>query len=159
MLSLARDPVQAVPGTNRSKVSMGAYVVRETKDHQVTLASCGSSLHYALGAANELIALGVPTRVVNAPSLDFFELQETDHKKQIFPLDGKPIGSVEEHVATVWARYVTASIGMTTFGHSASNEGNYDRFGLDSRGISGKIQTCLKDLDGSDAQKDCWRQL
>nr|RBQ89233.1 hypothetical protein FVER53263_09977 [Fusarium verticillioides] len=159
MLSLARDPVQAVPGTDRSKVSKGAYVVREMDDHQVTLASCGSNLHYALGAANKLTALGIPTRVVSAPSLDLFELQETRYKKQVFPLDGKPIVSVEEYVATVWARYVTASIGMTTFGYSASNESNYDRFGLDSKGITGKIQAYLKALDGSDAQKDGWRQL
>lgn len=50
------------------------------------------------------------------------------YKEAIFPRDGRPIVSTEEYVATVWARYATASVGMTTHGYSASNRSNYDRF-------------------------------
>ncbi|KAJ4132551.1 hypothetical protein NW754_015368 [Fusarium falciforme] len=159
MLSLARDPVKSVTGTDRSKVEFGAYVIRKQDDYMVTLASCGSNLHYALEAADELTARKIPARVVSVPSLDLFELQGRDYKREVFPLDGKPIVSVEEYVATTWARYVTASIGMTTFGYSASNESNYDRFGLNASGIVAKIEAYLRELGGTDAQKDGWRQL
>ncbi|KAF5008861.1 hypothetical protein FDECE_4885 [Fusarium decemcellulare] len=144
MLSLARDPVKTVSGTDRSKVEFGAYVIRKQDDHAVTLASCGSNLYYAVEAADELTKRGIPARV---------------HKREVFPLDGKPIVSVEEYVATTWARYATASIGMTTFGYSASNESNYDRFGLDAKGIVAKVEEYLGELGGADAQKDGWRQL
>ncbi|KAI9166330.1 Succinate-semialdehyde dehydrogenase [NADP(+)] GabD [Paramyrothecium foliicola] len=139
MLSLARDPVGPVPNTNRNMVFKGAYVIQSPDDYQITLASCGSNLHYAVAAAGVLESNGVPARLVSAPSLDLFEKQSREYKDTIFPRDGKPVISVEEYVATVWARYSTASIGMSTFGYSASNESNYDRFGLNTQGIKGTM--------------------
>ncbi|KAM5352774.1 hypothetical protein ACJ41O_005496 [Fusarium nematophilum] len=159
MLSLARDPVRPVTGTDRSAVFRGAYVIHHQDDYQVTLASCGSNLHYAMAAADELTSQGIATRVVSAPSLDLFEVQELGYKQAVFPRDGKPIVSVEEYVATTWARYTTASIGMTTFGYSASNESNYERFGLGQKGIVSKVRRYLEGLSCADAQRAGWRQL
>lgn len=158
-LSLARDPVGAVPNTDRHRVFRGAYVIQQPADFDITLASCGSNLHHAVAAAAVLHNEGIVARVVSAPSLDLFEEQDIEYKNSVFPLDGKPIISVEEYVATVWARYVTASIGMTTFGYSASNESNYQRFGLDTKGIVKKVHQYLKDLKGADARQSGWRQL
>jgi len=62
MLSLGRDPVGPVPNTDRYKVAKGAYVVKEADKAQLTLASCGTNLHYAVAAAEGLSALGIPTR-------------------------------------------------------------------------------------------------
>ena len=101
----------------------------------------------------------MPARIVSAPCLDLFEVQTDEYKRSVFPMDGKAVVSVEEYVATTWARYATASIGMTTFGYSASNESNYERFGLDTKGIVQKVQQYLADLDGSNARLQGWRQL
>lgn len=158
-LSLARDPVGHVPNTDRNQVVLGAYVIQELKEYEITLASCGSNLHYAVAAAGVLNNDGIAARIVSAPSLDLFEEQSTEYKKSVFPLNGKPIISIEEYVATVWARYVTASIGMTTFGYSASNQSNYERFSLDTKGIVSKVHRYLKDLGSSDARQAGWRQL
>lgn len=159
MLSIARDPVGAVPNTDRTKVSRGAYVVHEPSNYALTLASAGSNLHYAVAAGEALTEQGIPTRIVSAPSLDLFELQDDKYKESVFPRDGKPIISAEEYVATVWARYVTASIGMTTYGYSASNPSNYDRFGLDAKGIERKVKGYLEWLNGRSARESGWRQL
>lgn len=159
MLSIARDPVGPVPHTNRHKVSRGAYTIHEPSHYQLTLASAGSNLHYTVAAGESLAKQGIDVRVVSAPSLDIFELQDEDYKELVFPRDGKPVISVEEYVATVWARYVTASIGMTTYGYSASNASNYDRFGLDAQGIEGKIKGYLQWLNGRSAREAGWRQL
>ena len=70
MLSVARDPIGPVPNTDRNKVSRGAYVIEEQANYQLTLASCGSNLHYAVAAAGVLNAEGILTRIVSAPSLD-----------------------------------------------------------------------------------------
>lgn len=159
MLSLARDPVGHVPGTDRFKVAKGAYVVVEAVDAKLTLVSCGTSLHYAVSAACSLSLSGINTRVVSAPSFEHFDQQTKEYQASVLPLDGTPVVSVEEYVATVWARYVTASIGMTGYGYSASNASNYDRFALDAKGIERRVRKYLENLDGQDARKAGWQQL
>jgi len=159
MISVARDPVGEVPNTSRSGVHRGAYVIKENAEAMLTLVSCGSNLHHAVAASKSLEKQGVICRLVSAPSLGLFDRQDIEYRRSVFPIDGKPIISVEEYVATVWARYVTASIGMTGFGYSASNESNYQRFGLDAQGIEKKVTKYLKYLDGRNARQEGWMQL
>lgn len=159
MLSIARDPTGKVPNTDRTKVQRGAYAIQDRPDYQLTLVSCGSNLHYAVAAGESLGNQGIAIRIVSAPSLDLFETQDDDYKNTVFAQNGRPIVSVEEYVATTWARYVTASIGMTTYGYSASNRSNYDRFGLDAKGIEAKVKQYLGLLKGKSAREFGWRQL
>ena len=91
--------------------------------------------------------------------MDIFGRQEQVYRDCVFPTDGRPIVSVEEYVATLWARYVTASIGMTGWGYSASSESNYVRFGLDAESITTKVQAYLTRLGGSNARAAGWQQL
>lgn len=159
MLSIARDPTGPVPNTDRNQVRRGAYIIQDHTNFQLTLVSCGTNLHYAVAAAESLEKHGIPTRVVSAPSLDLFEVQDDEYKSLVFPPGRRPIVSVEEYVATTWARYVTASIGMTTYGYSASNRSNYERFGLDTKGIEKKVREYLGHLNGRSAREYGWRQL
>lgn len=159
IVSLGRDPVGKVPNTDRLKVARGAYVVVERPQANLTLASCGTNLHYAVQAAQELTDQGIATRVISAPCFDLFDKQDAQYRKEIFPLDGTPIVSVEEYVATTWARYTTASIGMTGFGYSASNPSNYARFGLDSAGIVRRVKSYLESIQDSNARMSGWRQI
>lgn len=159
ILSLGRDPVGPVPNTSRWKVSKGAYIIQDPKDAQLTLASCGTNLHYAVAAANRLIEENIPTRVVSAPCLDIFDQQTWEYRDEVFPRDGRPIISVEEYVATAWAKYTTASIGMSGYGYSASNPSNYDRFRLDDNGIVQRVKNYLSELGGSNARVAGWRSI
>ncbi|KAG8162255.1 hypothetical protein KVR01_008020 [Diaporthe batatas] len=159
MLSIARDPTGPVPNTDRNQVRRGAYIIQDHPDYQLTLVSCGTNLHYAVATAKSLEEQGIPTRVVSAPSLDLFEVQDDEYKRSVFPPVKRPIISVEEYVATTWARYVTASIGMTTYGYSASNRSNYDRFGMDAKGIEKKVKHYMALLNGQSAREYGWRQL
>ncbi|RFU33191.1 hypothetical protein B7463_g3130, partial [Scytalidium lignicola] len=159
MLSLGRDAVGPVPGTDRYKVAKGAYVIKEVAGAKLTLTSCGTNLHYVVAAAESLSNSGIPTRVVSFPSFEHFDKQDAVYKVSVFPLDGTPIVSVEEYVATTWARYVTASIGMTGYGYSASNHSNYDRFELDAKGIEKRIRKYLEELNGGNARMAGWKQL
>ncbi|KHN98997.1 Transketolase [Metarhizium album ARSEF 1941] len=159
MISVARDPTGHVPCTSRLGVSKGAYVIKEQSSAAVTMVSCGSQLHIVVATAEKLERQGISTRIVSAPSLDIFERQPPAYRQAVFPVDGSPIVSVEEYVALVWARYVTASIGMTGFGYSASSESNYQRFGLDTDAIVAKVAEYLGMLEGSDARGAGWRHL
>lgn len=159
MISVARDPVGPVPGTSREKFKRGAYVILEKEAADLTLVSCGSNLHYAVAASKSLEKDGLRCRLVSAPCLSLFDRQEKSYRDKVLPLNGKPIVSVEEYVATAWARYCTASIGMTSFGYSASNESNYARFGLDAASITSKVKKYVKSLDGHSAREAGWQQL
>lgn len=159
MMSLARDPAGPVPATDRYKVARGAYVIIDEQDSILTLTSCGSNLAHVVVAAKSLTASGVRTRVVSFPSFELFDKQPQKYRDSVFPRDGKPIVSAEEYVATGWAKYVTASIGMTGYGYSASKASNYDRFGLDAKGVESKVRKYLSDLAGGNARMAGWRQL
>ncbi|RJE21191.1 hypothetical protein PHISCL_06467 [Aspergillus sclerotialis] len=102
-------------------VTKGAYVVVEVQDAKISLASSGTNLHYAVAAADSLTRSGIATSVVSAPSFEHFDQQDESYEASVFPRDGTAIVSVEEYVATTWARYTTASIGITGYGYSASN--------------------------------------
>lgn len=159
MLSLGRDPVGTVPGTDRFKIAKGAYVIIEKEKYDLTLVSCGTNLHYAVDAACRLDEMGIFTRVVSAPSLDHFDQQSKEYQASVFPHDGTPIISVEEYIATTWAKYATASIGMKGYGYSASNPSNYDRFELDTKGIVKRVRHYLESLDGKNARIAGWQQI
>lgn len=101
VLSIARDPVDPVPNTDRHKVSRGAYTfIDDPSDYQLTVAGAGSNLHYAAAAGESLARQGIEVRIVSAPSLDIFELQDEDDKESVLPRDGKPVISVEEYIAS-----------------------------------------------------------
>ncbi|KAJ0291552.1 hypothetical protein Brms1b_005505 [Colletotrichum noveboracense] len=140
-------------------VAKGAYVIEDVAGAKLTLASCGTNLHYAVEAAKTLSTCGVPTRVVSCPSFTHFDQQSKQYRRSVFPTDGTPIVSVEEYVATTWARYVTASISMVSYGYSASNPSNYDRFELDSKGIVKRVRRYLDDLGEENARMAGWRQI
>lgn len=159
IVSLGRDPVGNVPNTDRKKSLKGAYVVKEDVAAKLTLVSCGTCLHRVYAASETLSKSGIATRVVSCPSFDLFDQQDEAYRQSVFPIDGNPIVSVEEYVATTWARYVTASISMTTFGYSASGPGNYTRFGMDAESIVSKVHAYLQHLDGSNARSVGWKQL
>ena len=107
MVSLGRDPVDHVPGTDRHRALKGAYVIKEDKNAMVTLVSCGTSLHRVVFASQLLEKSGTRVRLVSCPSMDIFDEQDGAYKRSVFPRDGRPIVSVEEYVATTWARYVS----------------------------------------------------
>ena len=158
-LSIARDPVKHVPGTDRNKVKYGAYILNDATNADLTLVSCGTNLHYAMDAFQRLERKGLKVRLVSFPSMDLFQAQSEEYQNSVLPRNGKPIVSVEEYVATAWARYVTASIGMTTYGYSASNESNYRRFELDGEGIEKRTSAYLTKLGGQDARRAGWQQI
>ncbi|RDK46560.1 hypothetical protein M752DRAFT_310084 [Aspergillus phoenicis ATCC 13157] len=148
MISIARDPVDSILKTSRFNVCKGAYILEEYPDAQLTVVSCGTSLHHAIEAAKELYKQSlIRCRIVSAPSFDLFDQQPDEYR------------DVEEYVATTWARYVTASVGMNSFGYSASNASNYERFGLNSRGIASRVKKYLSFLNGRNARQMGWRSI
>lgn len=140
IISLARDKaVTEIPNTSRDKVALGGYVVVETANALVTLVSCGSELEFAVAAAGQLSSdHAIPTRVVSMPCVRLFEAQSEAYQDSVLSNSIHMI-SVEAYVSTLWARYCTASIAMSSFGFSGAGRENFRRFGLDNDGIVKKV--------------------
>ena len=153
VFSLSREAIHHVPNTNRHNVKQGGYVVIDNPNAKVTLVSTGVELGLAYAALQKLDKLGISTRLVSMPCLDLFNETSDEYKyDQVFTTPD--VISIEPYVSTVWARYCTASISMTSFGYSASGQANYQRFGIDSDSIVEKVK---KYIDGPKHGK--WTQL
>lgn len=149
IISLARDPSQTrIPSTDRDKVRLGGYVIVENQDAVVTLVSCGSELQFAVEAAGELDACGVPTRVVSMPCIRLFEEQPDEYQDAVLG-DSRHVVSVEAYVSGVWARFCTASVAMDSFGYSGAGRENFARFGIDTDGIVRKVRSLVGGDNGA----------
>jgi dihydroxyacetone synthase len=156
IISLARDPaLTKVPNTDRDKVRLGGYVIREKQGVLVTLISCGSELQFASAAADELDKLGIPTRVVSMPCLRLFERQPLEYQNAV--LSNSPhIISVEAYISTIWARICTASIAMDSYGYSGAGLENFKRFGLDTDSIVRKVSQHVKKVESGEVKARRW---
>ena len=112
-----------------------------------------------MAAAATLSANGLQTLLVSSPCLELFDQQDQSYRDEVIPRDGKPIISFEEYVATAWAKYTTASVGMVGYGYSASNATNYERFRLDEKGIVERVKSYVSRLEGSNARITGWQQI
>lgn len=160
IISLARDPSQTrIPRTDRDKVRLGGYVIVEREDAVVTLVSCGSELQFAVEAAGELSAGGVPTRVVSMPCIRLFEEQPDKYQDAVLG-DSRHVVSVEAYVSGVWARFCTASVAMDSFGYSGAGRENFARFGIDTDGVVRKVKALVaEDTGASGSRPRRWRLL
>ncbi|KAE9364521.1 hypothetical protein N431DRAFT_520022 [Stipitochalara longipes BDJ] len=148
IISLARDPaVTAIPKTSRLQVQQGGYVILEKENATVTLVSCGSELQFAYLAAEKLNSDGISTRVVSMPCIKLFEKQPQEYQDSVLS-DSPHIISVEAYVASMWARFCTASVAMDSFGYSGLGRENFARFGIDDDGIVKKVKKHVKETNG-----------
>jgi dihydroxyacetone synthase len=148
IISLARDPaVTAIPKTSRFQVQRGGYVILEKENATVTLISCGSELQFAYLAAQRLDSEGIPTRVVSMPCMKLFERQPQEYQDSVLS-NSSHIISVEAYVASMWARFCTASIAMDSFGYSGLGRENFARFGIDDDGIVSKVKRHIGEANG-----------
>lgn len=136
-LALSR---QNLPVFNRSKyasaegVSKGAYVMLDTAtDYSVILIATGSELSLAAKAQEKLLAEGIHSRLVSAPSLEWFEEQDQSYKEQILPKRIKARVSIEAGIAMPWHKFIGdagVAVSLEHFGASASAPVLFNEFGF-----------------------------
>jgi len=123
---VSRD-AQALAGIRR-----GAYVLVDTPQPRAVLIGTGSELQLALGAARDLLAQGIPVRVVSMPSNTVFDRQPADYRDSVLPR-GIPRVAVEAGVTGGWHKYVGldgAVVGIDRFGESAPGPELFKYFGF-----------------------------
>jgi len=109
----------------------GAYTAIEADgDAQLILIGTGGEVGFCVEAVKQLVAAGIPTKLVSMPCQDVFLQQSQDYQAEILP-GNIPTLSVEASATHGWHRFSHAQIGMDNlFGASGKGNKLYDHFGF-----------------------------
>ncbi|NDI10416.1 MAG: transketolase, partial [Actinobacteria bacterium] len=150
-LLLSRQNLPVLSGTDSEGVARGAYVLGDffaegSTSLQAILIATGSELHLALDAAKAMIAQGVSTRVVSAPSLEWFRAMPKQYQDSVLPPSIRARVSVEAAVAQGWHEWIGdagVALSLEHFGASASAEVLFEKFGFTVERICSAIKESL----------------
>jgi transketolase len=128
---------------NARGVEKGAYVLKEASASPTAiLIATGSEVSLAVSAQEILEAKGVPTRVVSAPCLEWFDRESQAYKDEVLPQSVGVKISIEAGVSQGWSKYVGDkgfSVSLEHFGASASAATLYKQFGFTAERIVNEV--------------------
>ena len=129
-----------------SEVSKGAYLLKvASSDARVTLIATGSEVSLALEVASALESKNIPTSVVSAPCLEWFDEQPKSYQQSVLGLNSLKV-SIEAGISQGWHRYVGSdglTISLEHFGASAAAPVLFEKFGFTVAAIVPKIEAAL----------------
>ncbi len=111
----------------------GAYAVSDDVDFDIILTASGSEVEIALKAKEMLNRDGIEVRVVSFLSMELFDKQSEEYKKELLPDYATKRVAVEAAASMSWHKYVGLQgkiISLDTFGASAPYEVLYEKFGI-----------------------------
>ena len=137
-------------------LARGAYVLLEATGGtpQVILLGTGSEVQLAVEARTVLEAEGVPTRVVSAPCLEWFDEQDEAYRESVLPSSVGARVSVEAGIALSWHKYLGAhgiAISLEHFGASADYQTLYREYGITADAVAAAARSSLAETRGGTA--------
>ena len=143
-LILGRNKVRIEEDTSAKEVEKGAYIVKkEFNKLDATIIATGEEVELALDVYNVLIEKGYGIRIVSMPSIEVFERQDEEYKKEIL---GDNIFVIEAGSSYSWYKYTSKDHMFTidTFGASGPRKDVLNKFGFTKEIISEKIENTIK---------------
>lgn len=136
-----------------SLTTRGAYVLAEARNGNadVLIIATGSEVELALEARERLESEGIATRVVSAPSLEWFAEQTPQYQDSVLPSAIQARVSVEAGVTAPWRQYVGAygeSVGIDHFGASADYKTLFEKFGITTDAVVAAAKSSLAKTKG-----------
>ncbi len=146
-LIFSRQDVKDIPAAteNRWEEAQGArrggYVVLDTPHPKVVLVANGSEVSLLCNVADQLIAGGVPCRVVSVPSIGLFLNQDEEYRRSVIPA-GVPVFGLTAGLPST-LRAVAGPQGMVygldRFGASAPYKVLDEKFGFTPDNITREV--------------------
>lgn len=137
-------PIVTPAGDSASK---GAYILFEPpQEPEFCLVGTGSEVSICLEAAQKLLELGRPTRVVSMPSWYLFEQQDEEYQDEVLQ-PYLPTMSVEAGTDVGWSRYAQLHLAVTTFGESGPGPMVMEEFGFTAENIVAEVVDFLQSVD------------
>jgi len=142
-LLLSRQNLPVFDRTTHASAALttrGAYILKEssTTIPQAILIATGSEVALAITAQTDLEGRGIPTRVVSAPCLEWFNEQPQSYRDEVLPPSVWLRVSVEAGIAQGWREYVGdrgTCISIEHYGASASASVLFKNFGFTQEAI------------------------
>ncbi|PVU84458.1 transketolase (plasmid) [Cellulomonas sp. WB94] len=137
-------------------VARGAYVLLEasTGTPDVILIGTGSEVQLAVEARTTLEAAGIATRVVSAPSLEWFAEQDAAYREHVLPAGVRARVSVEAGIALSWHKIVGdagRSVSLEHYGASADSDTLYREFGITAQAVVAAARESIEAAHGTHA--------
>ncbi len=134
----------------------GAYVLLEASSGipDVILVATGSEVQVAVAARESLEAEGIATRVVSAPSLEWFDAQDPAYRESVLPSSVRARVSVEAGIALPWHKYLGEhgrAISLEHFGASADYQTLYREYGITPPATVAAAKASLASVAGTAA--------
>eukprot|EP01080_Neovahlkampfia_damariscottae_P012966 gene12966-7626_t len=143
VISLSRQDVPQLEGSDIKKVAKGAYVLQDVEKPEIILISTGTEVSICVEAAKSL----KNCRIVSMPCWELFEKQSSEYKQSVL-LEGVPVLSVEALSTFGWSKYSHYQIGLTTFGKSGKFKDVYEYFGITEKNIIEKSNKLVQHYKG-----------
>jgi transketolase len=124
--------------------SLGAYIIIEKENFEISLFASGSELEIAVSASEKLALEGIKARVVSVPSLDRFYLQDEKYKDKI--INASPKIVIEAGIRQSWDYILDKNdifIGMSSFGASAPAKDLYKHFSITEDKVISSVKLIL----------------
>jgi len=134
-----------------SNTSKGAYTLVDAANGKpkLILIATGSEVQLAVAAREQFEAAGVPTRVVSAPCLEWFDEQPATYREEVLPSKVQARVSVEAGLALGWSKYVGPfgkSVSIEHYGASADYQTLFREFGITTEAVVATAKEVLKSL-------------
>lgn len=134
-----------------SNTAKGAYTLVDAANGKpkLILIATGSEVQLAVAAREQLEAAGVPTRVVSAPCLEWFDEQTAAYREEVLPTKVQARVSVEAGLALGWSKYVGPfgkSVSIEHYGASADYQTLFREFGMTTEAVVATAKDVLKSL-------------
>jgi transketolase len=134
IFSRQKLPHQCRDSETLALIQRGGYILRDCEGTaQAILIATGSEVQLAVEAAASLTAEGHRIRVVSMPSVDIFELQDTDYRNSVLPPQVTQRIVVESGASGLWPKYAGPHgkvIGLDCYGTSAPGGEVFKFFGF-----------------------------
>jgi transketolase len=149
-LALSRQglPTWNPAGVPSDAIHRGAYTLRQSYNPvpDVIFIATGSEVHICNRAADLLEAEGIGARVVSAPCLDRFAVQEAEYRDAVLPPACRARLAVEAAATMGWHRWVTEDggvMGMEGFGASGPQRQVYEHFGFTPENVAARARSLV----------------
>jgi transketolase len=145
ILALTRQGLQTFTRDSYKEnlVNKGAYLIKNYSKYHASIFASGSEVEIAFEASIKLQKININLRVISFPSMELFEMQDENYKKEI--IGDKPCFAAEAGVINGWEKYVDHEnfIGMNSFGASGPYKDVYKYFRITADHICEKIKQKL----------------
>src|SRR5699024_4139326 len=130
-------------------VARGAYILVEATNDDgetvpdVVLIGTGSEVQLAVEARETLQSQGIATRVVSAPSLEWFDAQDDSYRSNVLPEHVLTV-SIEAGIEQGWEKYTGShghSVSLEHYGASADYQTLFNKSGVTTEALVSKVQS------------------